>query len=73
MSDSEYGVFTEEGCIEASLWSHANAEAVAELYREQAAEDDVEETYTVHEMCEEHRDAERPKGECDECEAQYND
>jgi Ni2+-binding GTPase involved in maturation of urease and hydrogenase len=65
--NTEYGIFTEEGCIEADFYDHADAEAAAELYRAQAEEEEVEETYTVKEMCADHRDAEMPRGECDEC------
>ncbi|WNI17684.1 hypothetical protein [Actinacidiphila sp. ITFR-21] len=66
-SSVEYGIFTPEGCIEASMWSPEEAERRAGEYRAEAVAEDVEETYTVHEMCEDHRDAEQPKNGCEEC------
>jgi hypothetical protein len=67
MPVTEYGIFTEEGCIEAGYWDYPSAEAQAELYRAEAETEEIDETYTAKEMCEEHRDAEFPRGECEEC------
>jgi hypothetical protein len=63
----EYGIFTEEGCIEASMWSLEEAEARAQTWRADAVSMDVDETYTAKQMCEEHRDAEQAKDSCEQC------
>lgn len=64
---AEYGIFTEEGCIMADYYDRASAEAQAKLYRTEAQSEEINETYTVYELCSDHRDAEQPKDGCEEC------
>lgn len=67
---AEYGIFTEEGCIEAEYYDKDSAEAQADLYRAEAEVEETGEVFEVKEMCPDHRDAEFPRGECEECDAE---
>lgn len=65
---TEYGVFNDEGCLEAGMWSQAQADERAAEYR---AEGDDE--AKAHELCPEHdgRNGDgtdpEPKGGCEPC------
>ncbi|MGY5634207.1 hypothetical protein ACW7N6_38345 [Streptomyces sp. UC1A3] len=61
---SEYGIFTDEGCIEAQFTTAGEAEERAEEYRADGEE------CTVQEMCLDHRDDEQPKNGCEDCAAE---
>lgn len=60
---TEYGIFTDEGCIEAEFATAGEAEQRAEEYRADGEE------CTVQEMCPDHRDDEQPRIGCEGCTA----
>lgn len=67
---TEYGVFNDEGCLEAGMWSVAEAEQRAAEYR---ADDEGDEDAKAHELCPEHdgRNGDgtepQPKNGCELC------
>jgi hypothetical protein len=58
----EYGIFGDEGCVEAQLYSKKQAEASLSLYRIEA---DGGEEFHYAEICPEHEEQE--KDYCEEC------
>lgn len=58
---AEFGIFTDEGCIEAEFATTGEAEERAEAYRADGEE------CSVQEMCPDHRDDEQPKNGCEGC------
>jgi len=61
MGQSEYGIFTDEGCVEEGFYERESAEKRAALYRKSG------DTVVVHEMCPEH-DGEA-RATCEECDS----
>lgn len=57
----EYGLFSDEGCVERQLWSEAEARtAILERY-------DEEDELTVRKMCPDHAHEEQPETGCELC------
>lgn len=63
---TEWGVFSDEGCVEAGLWSQQEAEEAASSHR--ANGDD---TARAARICPDHEEQE--EGNCDECLAVESD
>lgn len=59
---TEYGLFTDEGCLEAQMYSAEEAEARRQEY---IAEGEHLDDVTVQEMCPDHEG--QPRGGCEEC------
>lgn len=60
----EFGIFTDEGCIEAGFFSRDAAEAVRlERYAGEVA--------AVHEICPDHE--EQPRDACEDCDSDDED
>lgn len=65
---TEYGVFNDEGCIEAGFWTFAAADAVALRYRQtwdNTNENDGDPNAQALEICPDHE--EQPLDGCEEC------
>lgn len=71
----ELGVFSDEGCLEGSMWSHQEAEERRlELVAGDAKEGvDTSQEYVAAVLCEEHRDEEQRADSCEECHAELVD
>jgi len=58
MTTSEWGIFNDEGCIEAGFYSQYGADEAALIYRN-------DEAVTVAKICPDHE--EQPADTCEEC------
>lgn len=59
---TQYGIFNDEGCIEANLWSKDQAEAALDLWVEEGED---REDLSIEALCPDHE--EQPKDGCEEC------
>lgn len=64
---TEYGIFNDEGCVEAQFYSREEAEAaIADRYTDET-DDDLE----IHEVCPDHEEQRRDV--CEECFTEESD
>lgn len=67
MAVQEWGVFTDEGAVEGSMWPRGEAERRARELRVVAVSECIDEEYIAAPFCEAHRDAEQREGHCYLC------